>query len=428
MAASNDPNEMPVDLDEKVVIVSCDTHIGPRVREDLRQYCEKKYLEDFDAFVKYLDDKNIGGVDALRLTTGHHDVHRRLKDLDQDGVAAEVIFHGSQNGEPVPFNVSDASLGPGSIQRKYDVDYELAGVGRRIYNRWLADFCSVEPERHVGLAQLPMWDIDAAIEEATWAKEHGLKGINFPSESGPTELSQFRRGGLYYYHDPKWEPFWSACEDLDMQLASHGGAGDMMDPSLPASGALWVYESQEIQRRPMQRMIFAGVFERHPDLKLVFTEHPGDWWRTKLADMDSISYMAGLEKPASHYAKRNVFIGASFQARFEAIDAVEHDYWQNIIWGNDYPHVEGTWTYKEDPNETPSSQLSLRYTYSGLDPMKVRAMLGLNGVRVYGLDHDYLRKVADNINAPTLREALTPIDAIPDKHGMWAFRQKAAFA
>ena len=109
MAATYDPNDSPVDLDEKLVMVSCDTHIGPRVREDLRQYCEKKYLQDFDDFVKYLDDKNIGGVDALRLTTGHYDVDRRLKDLDQDGIAAEVIFHGSQNGEPVPFNVSDAS-------------------------------------------------------------------------------------------------------------------------------------------------------------------------------------------------------------------------------------------------------------------------------------------------------------------------------
>jgi predicted TIM-barrel fold metal-dependent hydrolase len=178
----------------------------------------------------------------------------------------------------------------------------------------------------------------------------------------------------------------------------------------------------------MQRMIFAGVFERHPNLRLVFTEHPGDWWRIKLADMDSISYMAGLKEPASFYAKRNVFIGASFQARFEAVDAIENDYWQNIIWGNDYPHVEGTWTYKADPTETPSSHLSLRYTYSNLDPEKVQAMLGLNGVRVYNLNHDYLRKVADGINAPTLREALTPIDEIPAQHGMWAFRTKAAFA
>jgi predicted TIM-barrel fold metal-dependent hydrolase len=201
-----------------------------------------------------------------------------------------------------------------------------------------------------------------------------------------------------------------------------------MDPSLPASAALWVYESQEIQRRPMQRMIFAGVFERHPNLKVIFTEHPGDWWRIKLADMDSIGYMAGLTKLPSEYAKQNIFIGASFQARFEAIDAIDHDYWQNIIWGNDYPHVEGTWTYKEDPNETPSSHLSLRYTYHDLDPVKVKAMLGLNGVRVYNLDGEYLHKVAQGINAPTLREALTPIDSIPENHGMWAFRQSAAFA
>src|SRR4051812_26211695 len=297
---------------EKGGILSCDTHIGPRVNEDLRQYCPKKYLEDFDDFVTWMDSKEsgVGGIDALELTNGHWDVHARLRDLDKDGTAAEVIFHGSQNGQPIPWNVSDPSLGPMSIVRMYDVDYELAALGRKMYTQWLADFCSVEPERHVGLAQLPMWDIDKAIEEATWAREHGLRGINFPSESGPTETSRSRYGGLYYYHDPKWEPFWSACEDLGLQLASHGGFGPMTDITLPASSVLWVYETQEIARRPMARMIMSGVFERHPNLKLVFTEHPGDWWRIKLADLDSLHYMAGLPKKPSEYAKNNVFIGA----------------------------------------------------------------------------------------------------------------------
>ena len=418
-----------IDLDEKVVIISCDTHIGPRVKEDLRQYCPKKYLQDFDDFVAWMDTKEsgIGGIDALDLTTGHWDVHARLRDLDKDGTAAEVIFHGSQNGQPIPWNVSDPSLGPMSIVRMYDVDYELAALGRKMYTQWLADFCSVEPERHVGLAQLPMWDIDKAIEEATWAREHGLRGINFPSESGPTETSRSRYGGLYYYHDPKWEPFWSACEDLGLQLASHGGFGPMTDINLPASAVLWVYETQEIARRPMARMILAGVFERHPDLKLVFTEHPGDWWRIKLADLDSLHYMAGLPKKPSEYAKNNVFIGASFQARFEAIDAIENDYWQNCIWGNDYPHIEGTWM-PEFPGDVPQSHLSLRYAYHDLDPAKVKAMLGDNGIRVWNLDGEALHKVAQGINAPTLREALTPIDEIPEQHGMWAFRQSGAFA
>lgn len=417
-----------VDLDQKVLLISCDTHIGPRVKEDLRPYVEKKHLEQYDEFVTWCEANDIGGSrEALALTDGHWDPHARLRDLDQCGVAAEIIFHGSQNAQPIPFNVSDPSLGPGSIGRLYEVDYELAGVGRQVYNRWLADFCSVEPERHVGLAHLPMWDIDAAIEEVKKAKAMGLKGVNFPSESGPTELSKFRRGGLYYYHDPKWDPFWAVCEELEMPLVSHGGAGDMMDPSLPASGALWVYESQELQRRPMQRMIFGGVFERFPGLKLVFTEHPGEWWRIKLADMDSIGYMAGLTQLPSFYAKRNVFIGVSFHARFEAIDAIENDYWQNCIYGNDYPHVEGTWL-PQDPSEEPSDWLAMRNTYHDLDPAKVNAMLGANGVRVYNLNEDYLRKVADSINAPSLRHILTPLEQKPERHGMWAMREYAAFA
>jgi predicted TIM-barrel fold metal-dependent hydrolase len=418
-----------MNLDEKLVIVSSDCHIGPRVKEDLAPYCPRKYRDDFDDFVAWMDSKDSGvtAIDALELTTGHHDVHARLRDLDKDGVAAEVIFHGSQNGQPIPWNVSDPSRGPMSIVRQYDVDFELAGVGRQMYTRWLADFCSVEPERHVGLAQLPMWDIDEAIKEMTWAREHGLRGVNFPSESGPTESTRSRWGGRYFYHDPKWEPFWSACEDLGMQLASHGGFGPMTDPALPASGVLWVYEMQELGRKPMARMIFAGVFERHPNLKLVFTEHPGDWWRIKLNDLDSLHYMAGLPKKPSEYAKSNVFIGASFQARFEAVDAIDNDYWQNIIWGNDYPHVEGTWM-PDFPGDTPQSHLSLRYTYHDLDAAKVKAMLGDNGVKVWNLDGDELTRVARRINAPTLGEVLTPIDEVPAQHGMWAFRQFGAFA
>ena len=58
---------------------------------------------------------------------------------------------------------------------------------------------------------------------------------------------------------------------------------------------------------------------------------------------------------------------------------------------------------------------------------KVLHMLGLNGVEVYGLDGDALHKVAQRINAPTVAEVQTPIDAIPEGHGMWAFRQFAAF-
>ena len=100
-----------------------------------------------------------------------------------------MLFHGSQNGEPIPFIISDPSVGMATMERRYDVDFELAGVGRHIYNEWLADFCSVQPERHVGLAHLPMWDIDAAVKEATWAREHGLRASTSRARAVPTRTT-----------------------------------------------------------------------------------------------------------------------------------------------------------------------------------------------------------------------------------------------
>jgi hypothetical protein len=69
---------------ERVVIVSCDTHIGPRLKEDLRPYCPKKFLDDYDAFVEAWR-RPASRDDAPLGTTGHYDVYQRLADLDQDG-------------------------------------------------------------------------------------------------------------------------------------------------------------------------------------------------------------------------------------------------------------------------------------------------------------------------------------------------------
>ena len=434
MAASTNGGDQTTPL----IVVSCDTHVGPRLKEELRPYCPQQYLEQFDDFIAYIEGTNTvrqaGRQDEIRTllrTSGHYEPYQRLRDLDHDGTAAEVIFHGSQNGEPIPFVVSDPSIGVATMSRVYDVDYELAGVGRHIYNAWLADFCSVEHERRVGLAHLPLWDIDAAIEELKWAKEAGLRGVNFPAESGPFETSRSRWGGQYHYHDPVWEPFWSACEDLEMTLATHGGAGT--PTALPGGNPIWVLEAQDLSRRPMHRMIMSGVFERHPGLKLVLTEQPGDWWRTKLADMDSVQLTVGfreglLPKQPSEYAMSNVYIGASFQSRAEAEDAVKYGYSSNILWGTDYPHVEGTWRYPEDPDATPMSILSARYTYAGLPAGDIKAMLGGNAVDVYHLDHDALAKVAARISAPTLDQINVPVDSVPENAGMWAFRQLGAFA
>src|SRR5580693_2682627 len=144
--------------ERRVIVATADTHVSPSLGQ-LREYCERRHLDDFDSFAGATQVApgrvaagllpSPGEADCtLIVTPGRYDVEERLRQLDQDGVAAEVIFHGSQNGQPLPFS-SFSSLPSGQEGRALELG--LAGV--QIYNRWLADFCSVEPERHVGMVQ-----------------------------------------------------------------------------------------------------------------------------------------------------------------------------------------------------------------------------------------------------------------------------------
>jgi len=240
---------------EPLVVMTCDSHVQPLFDPQLRAYCPKAHLQEFDdwlvrmqprfeasdhgIFALSSEDPAVRDIFAWNLqTNGQYDIHTRLRDMDRDGVAAEVIFHGSAPMRPIPLLESGIGV-PLS-------DLELARVGQHIYNQWLADFCSVEPERHVGLAHLPMWDIDAAIEELVWAHAAGLKGVNFPAP----------RREITPYEDPAWDPFWSACEDLEMTLAGHGGGGDSTPPTTgPCSGVIYIAEAAVFSRMsPLVRM------------------------------------------------------------------------------------------------------------------------------------------------------------------------------
>ena len=120
------------------------------------------------------DPRGVRLAEAMKMintTTGHHDVAQRLKDMDMDGVCAEVVFPSSHNGESEPFIMNDAMLDPSGG------DNELFGVGLRIYAEWLVDACKQADGRLIGLITPPLWDIDASIETVKWAHAQGLKGV-----------------------------------------------------------------------------------------------------------------------------------------------------------------------------------------------------------------------------------------------------------
>jgi predicted TIM-barrel fold metal-dependent hydrolase len=326
-----------------------------------------------------------------------------------------VIFHGSQNNQPIPFQTS--MLGAPD-------DPDLLAVGVRIYNSWLAQICAEAPHRHVGLAHLPMWDVDAAVAELRWAADAGLKGVNFPAP----------RPWLLPYNDPTWEPLWAAAEELHMPLSTHSGAGD---PAVFQGAELVALMSIEsggwFSRRAAHLLIFAGVFERHPELALVLTEQPGEWWPYLENELDTVhvanTSMGGplrrqVPKRPSEYLHRNVFIGASFLSRAEAEGAIRDGYADRVMWGSDYPHMEATF----QAGDVPISRLSLRNTFAGLDRDAARAMAGGTAIGVYGLDEVALAAIAADIGALTADELDTPIDAVPAGASPFAFRTMGPWA
>ncbi len=402
--------------DGALLVVSCDCHVGPPI-EDYAPYTD---VADAATYASWVNDirsndatrwsvVNAAGLDRsffppehlerMRIageTVGLSDPTQRLRDMDADGVAAEVVFHGGQNGQPLPFNVGCPD--------------ELRTKGVRIYNRWLSDFLSIEPHRHVGVAQLPIWDLEATVREVRWARSVGLKAVNLPAP----------RRDLALYTHPRWDTLWAACEELQMPIVTHTGGGDMPPYEGVAQIAMHMCETGFYSRRTLWHLILGGVFERFPALKFVLTEVGSEWLTEDLRTMDSAWHAVQQRQlreevphPPSFYWNRNCYIGNSFMSREELKMTMDLGLEARVMWGSDYPHEEGTW---------PNTKAALRWTFADAPASAIRQVLGQTALSVYDLDPDRLADVAASVG-PTLDEIMTPIESRPEGHLGMAFRE-----
>ena len=422
------------------MIITSDAHAGPPV-ERLRTYFEKKHWPAFDEYVKdralqkaaaraelgrvYASDgpeaeeyTNDGNPRESLQPGGHpglNDPSRRLRDMDADGVAGEVIFpdfpHVVSHEPPFGGVTNGRRVAGGYNQRTREFyDPELQMAGAKAYNRWLADFCSVAPERHAGIALTPFHNVEAAVEVIHWAKKAGLRGgILLP---GMNPL-------LPGYNDPIYEPIWSACEDLEMPLNCHGGHefqdyGPGPDGLLIAGAELMFFS-----HRPLWWFIGGGMFERHPKLTLVFAEQSSDWVPSTLNDLDRTFAMragrrgAVLERSLTPrgYWDRQCYIGAT--AMTVAENRLRYEIGvDTIMWGSDYPHPEGTWPFTKE---------SLRHTFAGNSADEVRRMLGANAARAYHFDTEALAPIVQRVG-PTVEEIAEPFTETPKDYIGQAFR------
>jgi predicted TIM-barrel fold metal-dependent hydrolase len=374
------------------------------------------YLSQIDAYEEtlvalraQLPDASSGRHAKVAAVSGLWDPDTRIRDLEADGVVADVIFPQGA----VPFHRYPAQMS--FLTEQFVENYKdtaLLGAGVRAYNRWLAEFCATNPGRHAGVAVIPIANVEDSVQEVTWAKSAGLLGgILLPpiTSSRPA------------YHDAIYEPLWNACDSLDMTLNVHGGGVQGYYGNGPEAMAIRLAETDWWMRRPIWYMTFAGVFERHRNLRLVFTEQRAHWVAPLLADLDSIYDSARvngstyLPSTPSEYFVRNCYVGASFLSRKEA-EGLRDIGAECIMWGSDYPHSEGTWPWTLE---------SIRKTFAEVPLEDVQLMLGENAARCYGLDVAQLRAVADRVG-PTFTQIKEPLRERPEgSEFSWGFRDSA---
>jgi predicted TIM-barrel fold metal-dependent hydrolase len=385
----------------RYTIISADTHAGAS-HETYREYLDPAFLADFDAWRgKYKNPwKDLRDTD-LRIR--NWDDERRDRDQLSQGVVGEVIF---PNTVPPFYPGFVLFAGPPTAE-----EYSHRRAGIQAHNRWLADFCARKPAQRAGVGQIFLNDLDDAIADATWIKEHNLRGgVLLPNVAPDVKWVQ----PLY---DPHYDRLWAALQDLEIPVNLHGGTGSPNYGRYAATPTLMISEVGFYGLRPFVHMLLSGVFERFPRLKFVITESSAGGIPPILAQLDGVlasirggaigelKYRAqdALPRSATEYWHQNCWSGASFPrpADVAAREVLGHD---RFMWGSDYPHDEGT---------SPFTLEAIRQVLHHLPEAELRDIFAGNAAKLYGFDLDALAPLAAQYG-PTVEEVATPLGALPE--------------
>jgi predicted TIM-barrel fold metal-dependent hydrolase len=285
----------------------------------------------------------------------------RLKDQDRDGVEAEVLF-------PSPTRFFYALT-----------DERFQRAIFHSYNAWLHEFCSYNPKRLIGLAIISILDIDHAVEDIREYARMGCRGVLIPT--------RIKDSG---YYEPKYDPIWRAIEESGVVINVHTSATQGVArthfegprPGDPRKQPVGFASKQTPAQQFLGNLIFSGVFDRHPKLKVVCAEFDVGWVANLVQQVD---YWYGREStfdaelnvnklPPSHYFKENIFF--TFQDDRAGVLTTPVYGKDNFLWASDYPHGVTTWPY---------SQETVERNFAGVDPEIKRNLARGNVNRLYKL-------------------------------------------
>ncbi|HTU11559.1 MAG TPA: amidohydrolase family protein [Allosphingosinicella sp.] len=288
----------------------------------------------------------------------------RLADMDRDGVFAHVIY--------------------GPVFSIVHPEAEVRDACYRAYNDWLADFCSIAPDRLLGVPMLPPNPESAATELRRLIDNGAFRQANLQiAEVDPP------------IRDPRWEPLFEMFAESGWVLSFHVAVfpkklGIAYDPHKGSPGAtFWAAKAFPEQfLDPFVDLFAFGILERHPGLKIVMAESGAGWLPWLVEELDyrhwrlweAAEYWEArggiplVTKPSELF-KRQIYI--TFQQSPVAMRLLEF-FGDNLLWASDYPHPDSIW---------PKSHATIAETMGHLPADTIRRLTRDNAARLYKLDH-----------------------------------------
>ncbi len=371
-------------------IVDCDSHVNEppdlwqeRVPKKLREraprveHTSKGDLWLFDggrekwpvgltavAGLSYFDFRPMG-ITYETMRPGSFDTKARLADMDADGIHAQILY-------------PSVTLRGAKI---YSDDPELQLACVQAYNQWLLEFCEGSGGRLLGQAIMPTTGLDDCVAALEAAMGTGHRGA---------VISSFPNGSL----DPKPEDdrFWAVAQEAGFPIAVHIGSfvrGDLAGrreswSSLAFVGMAALTKAGGQTLPVVCDILFSGIFERFPLLKIVLVEANIGWIPTLLEQSDDMfrryrwytNAVAQQTEMPSDIFFRNFW--ATFMVDTVGMDLRHRMNVDHLMWSTDYPHSGSDW---------PNSRVTIERVFRDVRQDQVKKMLHTNCIELYGLDH-----------------------------------------
>jgi predicted TIM-barrel fold metal-dependent hydrolase len=295
---------------------------------------------------------------------GSFDTAERLKDLDADGLYAQILYP----------SVTLAGA------RTYSDDRELQLACVRAYNEWLLDFCKPSGGRLIPQAIIPTTGVADATAELEWAIEHGHKGAL---------IAAFPNGTYESTRDD--DRFWAVAEEARFPMGIH--IGSFTDAGLQATvtqSTLGFLAGAGASKAGVNsidasfRVLFSGACERFPRIPFVVVEGNIGWIPTAMEQVDDMFLRYRWFTGATEIMKSmpSALFHRSFWGTFMidtiGIELRHHLNIDHIMWSTDYPHTGSDW---------PNNRVTIQRLFRGVPKDEVKKMLHTNCKTLYRLDH-----------------------------------------